>query len=328
MRWLKSLNSGEQVAFLFVVLFGALMLVSIGSVLWSMRERPEAEQEAWQERWSRFRHELNMVWVGACLFWAAWVSGPVGATLLFGVLSFLSFREFITLLHTRRADHRGLILAFFIILPMQYVLVGTRHFDLFSVLIPVYGFLAIPVASALADDPARFLERNAKIQWGIVVTVYGLSHAPALLLLDIPRYEGRGAFLLFFLVAVVACGQIAQQLAAGKLRSRPVARRISRTFSMRAWWIGCFSAALVGALLYWITPFKVGQAAIAAFIAAGSGSFGVLVMKALKKDAGINAWGNRSAITGAVGLLDRIAVMCFAAPVFFHSVRWYFRANT
>ena len=145
MRWLKSLNPGEQVAFLFVVLFGALLLVSIGSVLWSLRERPEQEQDAWQRRWSSFRHELNMVWVGACLFWAAWISGPVGATLLFGVFSFLSFREFITLLHTRRADHRGLIMAFFVILPLQYVLVGTRHFDLFSVLIPVYGFLAIPV---------------------------------------------------------------------------------------------------------------------------------------------------------------------------------------
>ena len=28
---------------------------------------------------------------------------------------------------------------------------------------------------------------------------------------------------------------------------------------------------------------------------------------------------------GAVGLLDRIAPLCFAAPVFFHSVRWYFK---
>lgn len=327
MRWLKSLNSAEQVAFLFVVLFGSLMLVSISSVLWSLRERPEDEQEAWQARWNHFRHELNMVWVGACLFWAAWVSGPVGATLLFGIFSFFSLREFITLLHTRRGDHRSLILAFFLILPLQYVLVGTRHFDLFSVLIPVYGFLAIPVASALSDDPARFLERNAKIQWGIMVCVYGLSHAPALLLLDIPRYQGRGAFLLFFLVAVVACGGFAQQFAQGRLRRRPVARRISRSFSMRAWWIGCFSAALVGALLYWITPFKVGQAAIAAFIAAGCGSFGMLVMKALQKDAGIHAWGNRSAITGAVGLLDRISALCFAAPVFFHSVRWYFNAR-
>jgi phosphatidate cytidylyltransferase len=251
----------------------------------------------------------------------------VGATLLFGVLSFLALREFITLMHTRRADHRSLILAFFVLLPLQYMLVGTRHFDVFSVLIPVYGFLAIPVVAALADDPGRFLERNAKIQWGIMVCVYGLSHGPALLLLDFKGYEGRGAFLLFFLVMVVGIGQIVQEVASRSLRSRPLVRRISRSFSLRAWGLGLAAAALSGALLYWITPFKAGQALVMAAIAAAAGSMGGLVMKALKRDAGVVYWGNLSSITGAVGLLDRIAVLCFAAPVFFHSVRWYFKVS-
>jgi hypothetical protein len=132
--------------------------------------------------------------VGAAVFWAAWVSGPAGATVLFGVVSFLALREYVTLVKTRRGDHRSLLLAFFGVLPLQYVLVANRNFDLFSVFIPVYVFLAIPVVSALAGDPQRFLERNAKIQWGIMVCVYGLSHAPALVLLDFPGHRGRGAF--------------------------------------------------------------------------------------------------------------------------------------
>ena len=84
--------------------------------------------------------------------------------------------------------------------------------------------LVPPMVSALADDPQRFLERNAKIQWGVMLCVYGLSHAPALLLLDFPGFRGRGAFLLFFFVMVVATGQIAQELAWRSLRRRPVAR--------------------------------------------------------------------------------------------------------
>ena len=92
-----------------------------------------------------------------------------------------------TLTHTRRADHRALLLAFFVVLPVQYVLVGQRLFNAFTVFIPVYVFFAIPVISALANDPLRFLERTAKIQWGIAVCVFGMSHAPALLLLDLPR---------------------------------------------------------------------------------------------------------------------------------------------
>jgi phosphatidate cytidylyltransferase len=261
------------------------------------------------------------------LFWLAWLSGPIGATLFFGLFSFLALREFITLQHTRRSDHRSLILAFFFVLPVQYAIVATRHFDLFTVFIPVYVFLAIPVVSALAGDPHRFLERNAKIQWGIVVCVYGLSHAPALLLLDFKGYEGRGAFLLFFLVIVAAVAQVVQELSSRWLRRRPVARQISRSFSLRAWLLGTVAAALVGALLYWITPFKAGQALVMAFIAAGSGTMGEFVMKALKRDAGVQHWGNRSSVTGAVGLLDRVAPLCFAAPVFFHSVRWYFNLS-
>ncbi|HET7866195.1 MAG TPA: phosphatidate cytidylyltransferase, partial [Burkholderiaceae bacterium] len=56
-----------------------------------------------------------------------------------------------------------------------------------------------------------------------------------------------------------------------------------------------------------------------------SGTLGEFVMSALKKDAGVRYWGSRSSVTGAVGLLDRMAALCFAAPVFFHSVRWYFQ---
>jgi phosphatidate cytidylyltransferase len=326
MRWLKSLTASEQVALLFVVLFGFLLLLTVGLFLNSLREREDEDAKRQSElTWERVRRDLRAAWIGGSMFWVAWISGPLGATLLFALFSFLALREFITLVHTERSDHRTLIVAFFGLLPLQYMACGTRFFDLFTVFIPVYGFLVLPIVSALADDPRRFLERNAKIQWGVMVCVYGLSHAPALLLLDFPGYTGRGAFLLFFLVMVVAASQIAQEIATRTMRRRPVARRISRSFSMRAWWIGTLTGSLAGVLLYWITPFKAGQALVMAFIAAGAGTAGEFVMKALKRDAGVHHWGNRSSVTGAVGLLDRVAPLCFAAPVFFHSVRWYFK---
>ena len=185
-------------------------------------------------------------------------------------------------------------------------------------------FFAIPVVSAFGNDPQRFLERTAKIQWGIMVCIYGMSHAPALLLVDLPGYADRGAFLVFYLVVVVATAQIVQELASRRLRRRPVARAISRSFSWRAWLIGSLGAAFVGALLYWATPFKPIPALVMGCIAGATGTLGEFVMKALKRDAGVRSWGGRASVTGAVGLLDRVAPLCFAAPVFFHAVRWYF----
>ena len=316
---LRELTTDQQVALLFVTLFGALLLATAIAMVLVLRDSEDSEGGR------RLVRDLRALWIGAAVFWLAWIAGPVGAGIAFGLVSFFALREFITLVHTRRGDHRSLILAFFVVLPLQYVIAGGRWFDLFTVFIPVYVFLAIPVASALAGDPQRFLERNAKIQWGIMVCVYGLSHAPALLLLEFRGQDGRGAFLVFFLVVVAAVAQIVQELASRWLRRRPLARHIDRSFSLRAWWAGAAAAGLVGALLYWITPFKPFQALAMGLVAGGAGTLGELVMRALKKDAGVRYWGNTASVTGAVGLLDRVAPLCFAAPVFFHSVRWYFR---
>ncbi len=326
MNQLRLMPVDEQVGLLFVALFGVLALASGLVLRLTMREdgRSEGLSLRRHERNQQTLRDLRAVWVSAIVFWVSWVSGAVGATLTFAVFSFLALREFVTLLKTRRSDHRSLLLAFFVALPFQYVLVGLRAFDLFTVFIPVFVFGAVPVMAALAGDPERFLSRNAEIQWGIMVCVFGLSHAPALLLLNLPQFEQRGAFLLFFLVMVVAVAHIAQELASRRLRRRPVVRQIDRSFSFRAWGLGMVAAALLGAALFWITPVNPVHAALAAAVAGGCGTLGDLVMRAMKKDAGVRYWGNRSSVTGAVGLLDRLAPMCFAAPVFFYTVRWTF----
>ena len=317
---LRNLSVSEQVGLLFVALFGVLALVTVIALVRTLRDTDAQTQETQHS----FNRDLRAVWVASVIFWTAWAAGALVSTLLFGIVSFIALRELITLTHTRRADHRSLLLAFFVVLPIQYVLVAWQLFDQFTVFIPVYVFLAIPVVSAFGNDPHRFLERTAKIQWGIMVCVYGISHAPALLLLELPNYAERGAFLVLFLVGVVAVAQIAQESASRRLRRRPVARAISRSFSVRAWIIGALSAGLLGALLYWVTPFKPIPALLMGFIAGGCGTLGEFVMKALKRDAGVRNWGGKASVTGAVGLLDRVAPLCFAAPVFFHAVRWYF----
>jgi phosphatidate cytidylyltransferase len=317
----RAMTGHQQVALVFMIVFGLLLFVTSAAFLlvWRGRTLGDGQRE------DRFEADLRAVWIASVLFWLAWLMGPIGATLLFAVLSFLSLREFITLAPTRRGDHRSLVLAFFVVLPAQYLMVANRNFDLFTVFIPVYVFFAIPVLSALGGDPERFLERNAKIQWGITVCIYGVSHTPALLLLDFPSDEGRREFLVVFLVIVAATGQIVQEAASRWLRRRPLARMIDRSFSTRAWLIGAGAAATLGAALYWITPFDAWQAFAIAFVTAGSGTLGEFVMRALKKDAGVRYWGSHSSVTGAVGLLDRVAPLAFAAPVFFHSVRWYFK---
>ena len=323
--FLRSLSAEQQVSLLFVVLFGLLTLASGAAVLLSLRERRQSEvDERQHHRLQDYTTLLRNSWLMTLVFWLAWAAGEHVAIVLFGIVSFFTLREFISLSPTRRSDHRSLVLAFFIVLPLQYALVWHREFNLFTVFIPVYVFLAIPVVSALGNDPQRFLERNAKLQWGIMVCVYGMSHVPALLLLQFRDFAGRMAFLVVFLVLVVQTCMLVQHLVARRL-DRPVAPAISESFQWRSWAAGLVAGGLLGAALAGLTPFKPGRALAMALIACAAGSLGHLVMKAIKRDRGVTHWGAAGrSVTGASGVLDRVDALCFAAPVFFHSVRWTF----
>ena len=324
--YLKNLTATQQIGALFVLVFGLLLLASITTFLMSVREHgDDAHAEAVRLELKSVGGMLRSSWLMVFVFWVAWVTGDWVALTVFGLVSFFSLREFLTLSPTRLGDHRSLVLAFFVVLPAQYWLVGSGHFDMFAVFIPVYVFLALPLASALANDPLRFLERNAKLQWGIMVCIYGMSHVPALLMLRFPGYDNQNAFLVFFLVLVVQICMVTQHFASRKLKRPPVAPAISQSFNWRSWWIGIGVGSLVGALLAGITPWVPGTAFAFAFIACVAGTMGHFVMKALKRDRGIPNWGTQGqSTTGAGGLLDQVDALCFAAPVFFHSARWYF----
>ena len=325
-QFLRSLTPGQQVGALFLIVFGLLTIISVVAFLLTLRRSAGEEDEARDEALKDFRQLLGRSWFMVVVFWMGWAMGETVATVLFALIAFLALREFITLSPTRRGDHRSLVVAFFLVLPIQFWLAGTEHFDLFTVFIPVYVFFAIPVASALAGDTERFLERNAKLQWGIMVCIYGMSHVPALLLLDFKgrNYEGKSAFLVFFLVFVVQTCMVVQHVATRRLKRPPSMPAISRSFNWGSWGLGMGAGMLVGGVLSFITPFKPAQALAMALIACAAGSMGHLVMKALKRDRGVTSWGKRESVTGANGLLDRVDALCFAAPIFFHSVRWYF----
>ncbi len=134
------------------------------------------------------------------------------------------------------------------------------RYELYSIVIPVYAFLSIPAAIAMAGDYKRFLERTAKIQSGLLICVYCLSYAPALLTLKPALREGLpdsggGAQLLFFFVLIVQLSD-ALQYAWSHLPSKHV---IVPTINTTRTWEGLLggtaSVMLIGVVLCGATPF-------------------------------------------------------------------------
>ena len=261
-------------------------------------------------------------WVMVTIFAAALFTGGLGSVILFGLTSFFAMREFVTLAPTKLADHRGLFWAFFVILPAQYYLVAAGWYGMFTIFIPVYAYLFIPIRCALAGDAERFLERTAKVQWALMVCVYFVSHVPALLMLRIPGYDGGNARLLLFFVLVVQISDVLQYVWGKLLGRHKIAPVLSPSKTWEGFVGGVLSASAIGAGLSWATPFSPGQAAGLSLVITLMGFFGGLVMSAIKRDRKVKDYG--SLIEGHGGVMDRIDSICFAAPVFFHVVRYGF----
>ncbi len=285
-----------------------------------------------------FNLRVRAWWLMCTVLAAAFLLGSashVTTVVIFGLVSFWALREFITLTPTRLGDHRTLFWVFFLFTPMQYVLVAMDRYEIFSILIPVYAFLFIPARVALAGDYKRFLERTAKIQSGLVVCVYCLSHAPALLSLEINRVHGQeivarvdphaNARLLFFFVLIVQIND-ALQYAWGRLLGKTViAPMISPNKTWEGFLGGIGSSTLIGTALYWATPFQPWEAAGMALVISVLGFAGGMAMSAIKRDRGVKDYG--TLVAGHGGVLDRIDSICFAAPVFYHLTRHFFTAH-
>jgi phosphatidate cytidylyltransferase len=180
----------------------------------------------------------------------------------------------------------------------------------------------MPSISVLAQDTEHFLERAAKIQWGVMIAIYCISHAPALLLLPIINFEGQNLLLLFYFLLIVQLSDVLQYVFGNLFGKTKVAPVVSPNKTLEGLVGGGLSTILVGAALWWITPFTPLQSAGMAAVIVVMGFLGGLVMSAIKRSLGAKDWG--SMIEGHGGMLDRMDSVSFSAPIFFHLVRYFF----
>ena len=306
-----------EVGWLLGGVVGVLLVASLVSKVLSMRGGGAVSPVI-----ENLRQRIRTWWIMAAVVGVAVSTGVIGSTWLFGLISFMALREFMTLTPTRRGDHRALFWIFFIITPLQYWFVAGGNYGMFSILIPVYAFLFIPARIVLSGDADGFLERAAKIQWGLMICVYCISHAPALLSLPLRDYEGENAKLLLFLVIVTQINDVLQYVFGKLFGRRKIAPAISPNKTWEGFIGGTLGATIIGSLLWWATPFAIWQAALMSLLITLLGFVGGLTMSAIKRDSGVKDYG--ALLQGHGGFLDRIDSICFAAPVFFHVTRFYF----
>lgn len=309
------MNAAQKLLWVFG---GIVALLSVASAIgWLLRQR-KGNTTVIRNLNERLRAWWLMVGVlGAC-FWL----GPLATLVVFAFISFFALREFITLTPTRASDHKPLVVAFYVLVPLQYWLIHLEWYGLFSIFIPVYAFLGLPALAVFAGDTEEFLERTTKIQWGVMIAVYCISYAPALLVLDLAGFEGQGALLLLYLMLVVQISDVMQYVFGKLFGKHKLAPLVSPSKTVEGLVGGGAAAVAIGASLWWITPFTPLQSAAMSLLIVICGVLGGLALSAVKRSLGAKDWG--SMIEGHGGMMDRMDSVSFAAPIFFHIARFFF----
>jgi phosphatidate cytidylyltransferase len=308
------MNSLNPVWQMGLIILAVLMLSSlIVTVLRCFKpEKSFAELSARVKGW----------WIMAAVFFGALAVSDRISIVFFAFLSFWALKEYITLLKTRPADHRALVWAFLAV-PVQYLWVAKNWYGMFIIFIPVYMFLMLPTRLVLARETSGFVASASQIQWGLMAFVFGLSHMAMLLTRPtLPGNSANGRTLLLFLVFVVEMSDVLQYVWGKTLGRHKIIPSVSPNKTWEGFLGGILTTAAASMLVRFLTPFTVLECFGVALLLTVAGFFGGAVMSAVKRDFGVKDFGGL--IPGHGGMLDRVDSLCYAAPVFFHYLHYYY----
>jgi phosphatidate cytidylyltransferase len=297
-----------------------LLVVATGITCGLVLKQPEID-------YTELKDRIKSWWIIVTAFTLTLSLNPTGSILVFGLLSFLSLKEYLSLIPTRRADHRVLLWAYLAI-ALQYFWILIGWYGMFLIFIPIYVFLFLPTRMVLIGETEGFLRAIGSLHWGLMLTVYNLSHLPYLLMLPL---EGNpiagGAGLLVYLVFLTEINDIAQYMAGKLLGRHKVVPTVSPGKTLEGLCGGILVTTILAiALAPWLTPFSLLHSLCIGLLLSLTGFIGDVTISALKRDLGIKDSGNL--IPGHGGILDRIDSLTYTAPLFFHfTVYFYYQGQ-
>lgn len=290
-----------------------------------------------EKDYTELRLRTRTWWIIVGLFGFALILNRNGAIVFFAVVSSLALREYLGLIPDRPKTRRILPWVYLCI-PLQYYWVATEWYGMFVIFIPVYLFLFLPTRMVLMGKTEGFLRSAAALHWGLMTTVYCLSHAAFLLVLDpgdtlvksrlepswtVEKLSLAGPALLLFLVLLTEANDIFQFLwgkSLGRIRVAPI---VSPGKTLGGLSGGVSSTVVMGGLLGpWLTFMDLPRSLMAGLLIGLSGFAGDLSISALKRDLGVKDSGD--ILPGHGGILDRIDSLIYTAPLFFHFVYHYY----
>jgi phosphatidate cytidylyltransferase len=258
-------------------------------------------------------------WLGVAVAAGALWLGAEAIVALFAFVSAAALAGFLASGDTNASGRPLHVMWCYLCVPMQYAFIVSGRQDLFIVCLPLVATLVIPLLAIAQGETHTLLERVAERYWGVTVWVYCVSHAPAILMLDLPKFAGGNAGLVAFLVVLALASQWLWSLTSARYGIRPDEARESQTHPCAVRIVAVGLVGVSGWLLAWMTPYSPLAAGAMALLIAVSGFLGCSVLAAIRHthrlERAVREGGE--VVPGAL-YPDALA---FAAPVFFYAVR-------
>jgi len=259
-------------------------------------------------------------WMIAIFFIAVTVHRNI-ALIFFAILSFLALKEYLSLIPTRRADRRVLFWAYLSI-PFQFIWIGMNWYGMFIIFIPVYAFLLIPIRMLIIGETHDFLRAIGSLHWGLMTTVFSLSHIAYLFVLPESSGEHSGAALVLFLVLLTQLNDVSQYVWGKNFGRRKVIPKVSPNKTLEGLVGGIATTCTLSMIISpFLTPLNFLESIAAGAIIGIGGFIGDVTISALKRDIGVKDTG--SLIPGHGGILDRLDSLTYTAPLFFHFIYYF-----
>lgn len=258
-------------------------------------------------------------WVMVIMFSVALIIGTEVSLFFFALISLLALKEFIGLALPDRS-HEALGWCTYLTVPIQYYWIASADYEMFLLTIPLFMTLLLSAGFAFRGDTRGYLHTVAILGWGLMLTVFALSHLGFLLILpDSVNPVAGTAGLVLYLVCLTEVNDVAQFLVGRTLGRRPITPNVSPSKTLEGF-VGGIGVTLVLATLLapWLTPFNAWQGVIAGLLIGLGGFAGDVTISAVKRDLGVKDAGKL--IPGHGGVLDRVDSLIFTAPLFFHFV--------
>ena len=267
---------------------------------------------------------LRTFWILVIVLTGAMLLGHQASIVLWAAISFLALKEYLTMIPTRQADHRLLFWCYAAI-PLQYFWIWHNWYGMFVIFIPVYVFLFLPARMIFGKQKTQgFLVASGTLTWGLMMMVYCVSYVSALFLLPASGNPAGGAAgLILFLLFLNQFNDFAQFVCGKSFGKHKIIPEVSPKKTVEGFVGGVIITTMLAYFLApYLTPMHHVAAICAGVIISASGFIGDVVMSALKRDLGVKDTG--TLLPGHGGILDRIDSLVFAAPLFFHFMRYFY----